>query len=72
MEWVGVYLHDAHQRFRSNLTGDLDWTLSDTCELRYATYTLRTMLTFCRQLTSLVFIRDRRVGLLPLVWPIYL
>lgn len=31
MEWVGVYLHDAHQRFRDNITGDLDWTLSDTC-----------------------------------------
>ncbi|KAF1943547.1 3-phytase A precursor [Clathrospora elynae] len=30
MEWVGVYLHDAHQRFRANTTGDLDWTLSDT------------------------------------------
>ncbi|KAI1570076.1 His-Phos-2 domain containing protein [Pyrenophora tritici-repentis] len=30
MEWVGVYLHDAHQRFRSNLTGDLDWTINDT------------------------------------------
>ncbi|RMZ67306.1 3-phytase A precursor [Pyrenophora seminiperda CCB06] len=30
MEWVGVYLHDAHQRFRSNITGDLDWTISDT------------------------------------------
>lgn len=30
MDWVGVYLHDAHQRFRSNITGDLDWTLSDT------------------------------------------
>jgi hypothetical protein len=30
MEWIGVYLHDAHQRFRSNLTGDLDWTISDT------------------------------------------
>jgi hypothetical protein len=32
MEWVGVYLHDAHERIRSNITGDLDWTLSDTCE----------------------------------------
>ncbi|CAO2657967.1 Nn.00g072270.m01.CDS01 [Neocucurbitaria sp. VM-36] len=30
MEWVGVYLHDAHQRFRDNISGDLDWTLSDT------------------------------------------
>lgn len=32
MEWVGVYLHDAHERIRSNITGDLDWTLSDTCK----------------------------------------
>lgn len=30
MEWVGVYLHDAHQRFRDNISGELDWTLSDT------------------------------------------
>ncbi|KAH7390881.1 3-phytase A precursor [Phaeosphaeria sp. MPI-PUGE-AT-0046c] len=30
MEWVGVYLHDAHERIRSNITGHLDWTLSDT------------------------------------------
>ena len=32
MEWVGVYLHDAHQRIRDNISGDLDWTLSDTCK----------------------------------------
>lgn len=31
MDWVGVYLHDAHQRIKSNITGDLDWTLKDTC-----------------------------------------
>lgn len=31
MDWVGVYLHDAHQRFRDNISGDLDWTLNDTC-----------------------------------------
>ncbi|KAJ4366217.1 hypothetical protein N0V83_007853 [Neocucurbitaria cava] len=30
MDWVGVYLHDAHQRFRDNISGDLDWTLNDT------------------------------------------
>jgi hypothetical protein len=33
MEWVGVYLHDAYERIRGNITGDLDWTLSDTCKL---------------------------------------
>jgi len=32
MEWVGIYLHDAHERIRGNITGDLDWTLSDTCK----------------------------------------
>jgi len=31
MEWVGVYLRDAHQRFTNNISGDLEWTLSDTC-----------------------------------------
>jgi hypothetical protein len=31
MEWIGVYLQDAHTRIRDNITGDLDWTLSDTC-----------------------------------------
>lgn len=31
MKWVGVYLRDAHQRFIDNISGDLDWTLSDTC-----------------------------------------
>jgi len=30
MEWVGVYLRDAHQRFTNNISGDLEWTLSDT------------------------------------------
>ncbi|KAH7394471.1 3-phytase A precursor [Pyrenochaeta sp. MPI-SDFR-AT-0127] len=30
MEWVRVYLHDAHQRFRDNISGELDWTISDT------------------------------------------
>ncbi|KAF2128041.1 phosphoglycerate mutase-like protein [Dothidotthia symphoricarpi CBS 119687] len=30
MEWVEIYLADAHKRFRANITGDLDWTLSDT------------------------------------------
>jgi hypothetical protein len=31
MEWVSIYLQDAHKRIRDNITGDLDWTLSDTC-----------------------------------------
>jgi hypothetical protein len=31
-EWIGVYLQDAHERIKGNLTGDLDWTLSDTCK----------------------------------------
>ncbi|OAL54073.1 3-phytase A precursor [Pyrenochaeta sp. DS3sAY3a] len=29
-EWQKVYLKDAHQRFKDNLSGDLIWTLSDT------------------------------------------
>ncbi|KAF2677568.1 phosphoglycerate mutase-like protein [Lentithecium fluviatile CBS 122367] len=30
LEWAKVYLVDAHERIKSNLTGDLDWTLEDT------------------------------------------
>ncbi|KAF2853444.1 phosphoglycerate mutase-like protein [Plenodomus tracheiphilus IPT5] len=30
MQWVGVYLRDAHERFTDNISGDLEWTLSDT------------------------------------------
>ncbi|KAF1831309.1 3-phytase A precursor [Decorospora gaudefroyi] len=30
MDWVSIYLRDAHERIRNNITGDLDWTLSDT------------------------------------------
>ncbi|KAL5378201.1 hypothetical protein DPSP01_009312 [Paraphaeosphaeria sporulosa] len=29
-EWAETYLQDAHQRIRGNITGGLDWTLSDT------------------------------------------
>ncbi|KAF2006772.1 phosphoglycerate mutase-like protein [Amniculicola lignicola CBS 123094] len=29
-KWKNVYLQDAHTRFKSNITGDLDWTLEDT------------------------------------------
>jgi hypothetical protein len=29
-EWIPVYLSDAHSRIKSNITGALDWTLSDT------------------------------------------
>jgi hypothetical protein len=32
MEWVNVYLADAHKRLKENISGDLDWTISDTCE----------------------------------------
>lgn len=36
-EWSAVYLEDAHQRIQGNITGDLDWTLNDTCEKSRAT-----------------------------------
>jgi hypothetical protein len=29
-----VYLEDAQQRIGGNITGDLDWTLNDTCKIR--------------------------------------
>lgn len=32
MEWVNIYLADAHKRFKADITGDLDWTLNDTCK----------------------------------------
>jgi hypothetical protein len=32
MEWVNVYLVDAHKRLKDSISGDLDWTISDTCK----------------------------------------
>ncbi|KAF2731614.1 phosphoglycerate mutase-like protein [Polyplosphaeria fusca] len=29
-EWIEVYLQDAFQRIKGNISGDLDWTLMDT------------------------------------------
>lgn len=71
MDWVGVYLHDAHQRFRSNITGDLDWTLSDTCKLLQG-QRLCPKLIVGRQRTSTVFIRNGFSRVLSLVRPLHL
>ncbi|KAF2268328.1 3-phytase A precursor [Lojkania enalia] len=29
-KWINIYLVDAHSRIKSNISGDLDWTISDT------------------------------------------